>query len=149
MKVAICCDHNGLKMKNQIIEKFLEKNIKCDDYGCYNEERTDYPIFAFKVGEAINKKDCDYGIVICASGVGMSISVNKVSGVRCMIAKTKEEVELAKQHNDINVLAIAASETKLIDVLEMFETLITTPFLYDRYQTRVDMIEEYEKNKQL
>lgn len=145
MKIAICSDHRGYKLKKQLINFLIENDIQCDDFGSYNEERTDYPIFAFKVGEAVVNKEVNYGVVICASGAGMSISVNKVKGVRCVVGTSKEQVELAKNHNDINVLSIAADETKLDMAFVMIKALLSTPFLYDRYQNRIDMINEYEK----
>lgn len=147
MKIAICSDHRGYKFKCDLVKMLLEKEIECDDYGCFNEERCDYPPFAFKVGEAVKSKSCDYGIVICGSGDGVSIASNKVKGVRCVVARNKEQVKTAKEHLNINVLAFSAQERKVEEACEMIKIVASTPFLFGRYEERVKMIEDYEKTK--
>lgn len=147
MKIGLCCDHRGYKLKKQIIDRLVQMDIKCDDFGCFSEERCDYPIFAFKLGEAITRKECNYGVAICGSGNGMTISANKVKGIRCALVRTCDDVALVKEHNNVNVIAIGSGHTKVDEAIEMILTLINTPFLYDRYQTRIEMIEEYENKK--
>ncbi len=147
MKIAIGSDHRGYVLKCQLVKKLLENEYKCEDYGCFNDERCDYPIYAFKVGEAVSSKDCDYGIVICGSGDGISIACNKVKGVRCACLKDTSHVKRAREHVNLNVLALSAEETSVEEAYAMFETMIKTSFLYGRYEERIKMVEEYEKCK--
>ena len=147
MKIAICSDHRGYELKNELVKKLLENDIVCDDFGCFSKDRCDYPPFAFKVGEAVSKNEANYGVVICGSGDGVTVSVNKVKGVRCVCVKDKEHVIRAKEHINVNVLAFAAEETNVEQATEMVKTLISTAFLHGRYGERIKMIDEYEKNK--
>ena len=147
MKIAICSDHRGYKLKCDLVKKMQENNIPFEDYGCFSEERCDYPVFAIKVGESVSKKVCDLGVVICGSGDGVCISANKVKGIRCICAKDKVHVERARQHVNINVLALAAEETKVDEAYEMLQTFINTKFLEGRYEERTKLIDEYEKRK--
>lgn len=147
MKIAICSDHRGYDLKNELIEKLLDNDIVCDDYGCFSKERCDYPPFAFKVGEAVRDNKCNYGVVICGSGDGVTISANKVKGVRCVCVKDKEHVVRAKEHVNVNVIALSAEETNVKEALELVKTLISTAFLHGRYEERTKMIEDYEERQ--
>jgi len=146
MKMAICSDHRGYTLKCDLVKKLLENNIAFEDFGCFSEERCDYPEFAFKVGEAVKNNSCDLGVVICGSGDGVCISANKVKGIRCICAKTTGHVKRAREHVNINVLALAAEETNVEDAYKMVATFIETKFLEGRYEERLKLIEEYEKN---
>ena len=145
MKIAICSDHRGYELKTELVKKMLDKNIQCEDFGCFNTDRCDYPKFAFKVGEAVRDNKCDFGVVICGSGDGVSIAANKVKGIRCVCVKDISHVERARQHVNVNVLAFAAEETTASEAMAMVEKMISTDFLGDRYEERLEMIEEYEQ----
>ena len=144
MKLAICSDHRGYGLKSQLVKKMAENGMKFEDFGCFSDERCDYPVFAFKVGEAVKNKECELGVVICGSGDGVCISANKVKGIRCICAKDSRHVERARQHVNINVLALAAEETNVDQAFEMLQTFINTEFLGDRYQERIVLIDKYE-----
>lgn len=144
MKLAICSDHRGYGLKSQLVKKMAENGMKFEDFGCFSDERCDYPVFAFKVGEAVKNKECELGVVICGSGDGVCISANKVKGIRCICAKDSSHVERARQHVNINVLALAAEETNVDQAFEMLQTFINTEFLGDRYQERIVLIDKYE-----
>ena len=144
MKIAICSDHRGYGLKSQLVKKMAENGMKFEDFGCFSDERCDYPVFAFKVGEAVKNKECELGVVICGSGDGVCISANKVKGIRCICAKDSRHVERARQHVNINVLALAAEETNVDQAFEMLQTFINTEFLGDRYQERIVLIDKYE-----
>jgi ribose 5-phosphate isomerase B len=144
MKLAICSDHRGYGLKSQLVKKMAENGMKFEDFGCFSDERCDYPVFAFKVGEAVKNKECEMGVVICGSGDGVCISANKVKGIRCICAKDSSHVERARQHVNINVLALAAEETNVDQAFEMLQTFINTEFLGDRYQERIVLIDKYE-----
>lgn len=145
MKIAICSDHRGYNLKNKIIEKLLEKDYKCVDCGCFSDERCDYPVYAFKLGKEVSSKECEYGVAICGSGDGMVVATNKVKGVRSSCCKDSEHVVRAKAHDNINVLVLASEECDEFLATDMIETLINTEFLKGRYEERIKMIEEYEK----
>lgn len=147
MKIAVCSDHRGFNLKSELLKKFKENGISFDDYGCYSEERCDYPVFALKVGEAVKNKESDYGIVICGSGDGVCVSANKVKGIRCICAKDVSHVQRAREHININVLALAAEETNVNEAYEMALALVNTKFLEGRYEERLKILEEYENNK--
>jgi len=147
MKIAICSDHRGYKLKSSLVKKLKENDVSFEDYGCFSEERCDYPVYALKVGEAVKNKECDMGVVICGSGDGVCISANKVKGIRCICAKDTSHVKRAREHVNINVLALAAEETDVDVAYEMIQTFINTAFLEGRYEERLKLIEEYEKNK--
>ena len=113
------------------------------DYGSDNEESTDYPVYASKVGEAVANHDVDLGILVCGTGIGMSIACNKVKGVRCGKVTTIEEARLTKEHNHANVIALSENTEKAFDIVETF---ITAKNLEDeKYLRRVEMISNYER----
>lgn len=147
MKIAICSDHRGYGLKTALATKMIENNMQFEDYGCFSEERCDYPTYSFKVGEAVSSGDCEFGVVICGSGDGVSIAVNKVKGIRCVCTKDVQHVIRARQHVNLNVLAFAAEETTAEEAFEMLKVFISTDFLYGRYEERTKLIDEYEKRK--
>lgn len=139
MRVGIASDHRGFKLKKQILEK-------CDfiDFGCNSEESTDFPIYAIKIGEAIKNKEIDRGILICGSGIGMSIACNKVKGVRCAKIENKEEAKYTRNDNDANVISF--SENHDIDeAIDMINVFLATPFnTEEKYARRLKQILDYE-----
>lgn len=147
MKIAICSDHRGFHLKSELVKKMAEKELLFEDYGCFNEERCDYPAFALKVAEATRDNKCDFGVVICGSGDGVAITANKVKGIRCVCARNVLHVKRAREHVNINVLALAAEETNVKEAFEMIQMLISTEFLYGRYEDRIKEIEHYEKRR--
>lgn len=142
MLVGIASDHRGVQLKKVLVDHF--KDFK--DYGTMNEESTDYPIYAFKIGEEIRDKKIDFGILICGSGIGMSIACNKVKGVRCAKVDTMQEAEYTRNDNDANVIAISA-ELSNEDAIGIVETFLNTPFSnLEKHQRRIDLIAKYEEN---
>ena len=147
MKIAICSDHRGYKLKSELVKKMQDNAISFEDYGCFSEERCDYPVFALKVGESVKNKKCDLGVVICGSGDGVCISANKVKGIRCICAKESSHVKRAREHVNINVLALAAEETDVNEAFKMLQTFMTTKFLEGRYEERLNLLEKYENGE--
>lgn len=141
-KVAIGNDHGGVELKNYIIEKLSDKFefINC---GTDTLTSVDYPDYAFKVGEIVASGDADFGIVICKSGIGVSIAANKVRGVRCALVYTPNNASLAAMHNKANVIALGASQIDKETALEIINTFSSTSF-EERHQKRIDKITEYE-----
>ena len=144
MKIGIISDHRGYELKKQIIKKFKECEIV--DYGTDSTKSVDYPEYAFKLGKKIVKKEVDFGIAICGSGIGMSIALNKVKGVRCARVSSIKDVIITRRDNNSNAIAFSA-DIKFDRVLRMLEELINTPFsTEERHTRRINMIKEYEKN---
>ncbi len=140
MKIGIANDHKGFKLKQEITE-YLKKDHEIVDFGS-DEEKSDYPIYAFKLSEAVSKKDVELGIVICGTGIGVSIACNKVIGIRCAKVCSKDDAYFAKNHNDANIIAISS---ELNDFKSIIETFINTNFSNEeRHIKRIKMIDEYK-----
>ena len=144
--IALGSDHGGYKLKEEIKRYFDEVGIEYEDFGTHSEERTDYPLYAAKVAEAVQNKDCDNGIVICKTGFGVSIVANKYEGIRCAPCYDEESAKLAKEHLDINVLALPANTLSISKVVGIIRIWLGANFLEGRYRERLQMIEEIEKN---
>lgn len=139
MIVGIASDHRGYKLKKQILEKY-----PLLDFGTDSEESTDYPIYAFKIGEAIRDKKIDRGILICGSGIGIGIACNKVKGVRCARVTNKEEVIYTREDNDANAISFS-EDISLDEALEMIDIFLKTEFKNDeKYIRRLNQILDYE-----
>jgi len=143
--IALGADHGGYKLKEEIKKYLDEKEIKYKDVGTFNEERTDYPIYAEKVVEAIRSKECDVGILICKSGFGMAMVANKFKGIRCAPCYTEEGAKQAKEHHNVNILALPANEINISKAVIFIRTWLASEFLGGRYIDRLQMIEEIEK----
>ena len=143
--IAIGCDHGGYKLKEEIIKYLEEIGIEYKDYGTYSEERTDYPIYAKSVAEAIVSKECDKGILICKSGCGMLITANKFKGIRAGYVTNEDEAKFAKSDDNINIVAISGKNTKVEEAIRIIRMWLGTEFKGGRYQERLDMIERIEK----
>ena len=146
MKICIGSDHRGFALKNKLIEA-LNKNYDITDLGTYSDESTDYPKYGFLVGEAVANKEYDYGIVICGSGIGISIACNKVKGVRCAKVENAEEAYYTRNDNDSNVVAFS-EKLDFDEALRIVEKFLETPFSnFERHQKRIDMITKYENGE--
>ena len=143
--IAIGADHGGYKLKEEIKKYLDEIGIEFKDFGTNNEERTDYPIYAKLVAEAVSKKECEKGILLCKSGCGMTIVANKFKEVRAGLVKTEEEARFAKADDNINILVLAGRDTKTEDSIKILRMWLGTEFKNGRYQERIDMIEKIEK----
>lgn len=122
MKISIASDHAGFNLKKDIVNWLKENNYEIMDFGTYSEESVDYPDFAVPAAEAVSNKESNYGIVICGTGIGVSISANKVPGIRAANCCTAEMAKMARLHNDANVVAFGA---RLID-FELAKSIVTT-----------------------
>ena len=142
MKIGIASDHRGIKLKEKIIEN-LKKNYDVIDFGTNTMDSVDYPDYAFKVGRSISNNKIDLGILICGTGIGMSIACNKVKNVRCAKVDSEEDAKWSKNDNDANVIAIR-NTLDLEDALEIILTFINTPFSFEeRHIRRVNKINTY------
>lgn len=145
MKIGIATDHHGIKTKQKLINYLNKRGNEVVNYGPDSEESVDYPEFAFKIGNAIKNGEIELGILLCKTGIGMSIAANKVKGVRCAKVSNLKEAKLSRQHNDANVIAISAEQPlfKMKDIIDVF---VKTKFsLEERHQRRVDLINNFKK----
>lgn len=144
MKVVIANDHRGLKLKNYIIKNLTNNNYTVENLGTDKTDSVDYPNIAFSLGNEITKDKQSLGILICGTGIGMSIAANKVKGVRCAKVSTVNEARLAREHNNANVIAISAG-TSLFKTKKIINTFLETNFSNEqRHIKRVDLINKYE-----
>lgn len=145
MKIALACDHGGLNLKNAVIEYLKENGYDFVDYGTNSTDSCDYPDFALPAAEAVAEKKCDRGIIICSTGIGVSIVANKIPGVRCAHCHDSYCAEFTRRHNDANVLAMGEKVVGTGYALKIVETFLNTQFEGGRHQRRVDKITEIEK----
>lgn len=140
MKIAIGCDHGGYLLKQDILIWLEEHNIDFEDVGCYNTDSVDYPIYGEKVARLVSSGECDKGIVICTTGIGISIAANKVQGIRCAHCADSLEAEMTRRHNDANMLAIGAGFTGKNLAERMVEVFLSTDFEGGRHERRVNKL---------
>lgn len=140
MKIGIASDHRGVILKEKI-KNYLNEKYKIIDFGTNSIESVDYPEYAFKIGESIKDNKIDVGILICGTGIGMSIACNKVKKVRCAKVDNKEEAYLARSHNNANVIALSENVTNYKEIIDTF--LTTDSSKEEKHQRRVAMIDNY------
>lgn len=145
MKIALACDHGGLNLKKEVIKYLQENNFEYVDFGTNSLESCDYPDFALPAAEAVANCECDRGIIICSTGIGVSIVANKVPGVRCAHCHDTYCAEFTRRHNDANVLAIGEKVVGVGYALKIVEIFLKTEFEGGRHQRRVDKISAIEK----
>ena len=141
MKIAIASDHGGFALKEQVKSHLTERNLEVLDLGTHTEESVDYPAYGKACGEAVVSGQADLGIVVCGTGIGISIACNKVKGVRCGLCTSVEMAHLTKQHNDANVLALGGRTTAPELALAIVDEWLDTEFEGGRHQRRVDMLD--------
>ena len=143
-KVAIAADHRGVALKKELITELTKNGYDVQDLGPNSEESCDYPDYAAKVGLAVQQGKSDRGIVMCHSGIGMSIAANKIKGVRASLCQTVEAAELARKHNDANVLAMGSGYVTPELAKKIALAWLKTDFEGGRHERRVQKISEYE-----
>ena len=142
VRLALGADHGGYELKEAIRQWCLEKGYRVVDFGTSSEKSVDYPDYAHLVAEAVAKRDVDFGVLICRSGIGMSMAANKVSGVRAALIHTEEAARLSREHNDANVLCLASDGIEVSQVLAVLKRWLTTPFAGGgRHERRLSKIE--------
>jgi ribose 5-phosphate isomerase B len=144
MRIAIGSDHRGFDLKNAIIDFCGGQGVECHDCGCYSTDSVDYPDIAQAVGKMVGDGTCDFGILICGTGIGMSIAANKVKKVRAALCCDAFHAERARQHNDANILCLGAEKTDRDMARDIVNVFLTTPFEGGRHLTRVQKINSIE-----
>ena len=143
MRIAIGCDHRGLNLKQFIMKLITEVEHSYEDFGCYTTDSVDYPDIAKRVAEAVASGDFECGILICDTGIGMSIAANKVKGIRAALCCDVFSARRARQHNDANILCLRA-EQEQDKVREMINTFLTSEFEGGRHLRRLNKIKAME-----
>lgn len=142
--IAIGSDHGGYKLKEEIKKYFEEKEILYKDMGCISEERVDYPNIAKEVAKQVQSKECEKGILICRSGIGMSMVANKFKGIRCALCHNEFTAKFSRLHNDANVLAMGADDVTVNEAICMIRMWLATEFEGGRHEERLKIIKEIE-----
>ena len=147
MKVAIGCDHGGINLKPALLKHLQEKGVEFIDYGCYDNKSVDYVDYAIKVAKSVQSKECDLGILICGTGIGMSIVANKFKGIRCGHAHDTFSARMTRLHNDANVLAFGERVIGVGLMIDIVDAFLDTPFSNDeRHIRRIEEISQVEKD---
>ncbi len=145
MKIALACDHGGVDLKNLIVDYLTENGYEFEDFGCFSNESCDYPDFALLAAESVAQGNSDRGIVVCSTGIGVSIVANKVPGIRCAHCHDTYCAEYTRRHNDANMLALGAKVVGAGYALQIVKTFLNTEFEGGRHQRRIDKISAVEK----
>lgn len=140
--IAIGCDHGGFKLKQAVMKHLEERGLEYKDYGTYSDESCDYPVYGKAVANAVASGECDRGIIICGTGIGISIAANKIRGIRAALCGDCFSAEATRLHNDANILAMGARVVGEGLALKIVDTFLDTPFSGDeRHRRRISMLE--------
>ena len=142
--LALACDHGAFALKETVKKHLTEKGYAVKDFGTYSTDSCDYPDFAGPAAEAVASGECEKGIVLCTTGIGVSITANKVKGVRCALLSDLLSAKMTRQHNDTNMMAMGAGVVGEKLALEIVDTWLTTEFEGGRHQRRIDKMMAYE-----
>lgn len=142
--IAIACDHGALALKEAIKKHLTERGLEYRDFGTNTLDSCDYPDFAGRAAKAVGSGECERGIVVCTTGIGVSIVANKVKGVRCALLSDLMSAKMTRQHNDTNMMAMGAGVVGEMLALQIVDTWLDTPFEGGRHQRRVDKITALE-----
>lgn len=142
MRIALGSDHGGYDLKLKVIEHLKERGIECKDFGCYDKSSCDYPEFGRAAAEAVASGEFDRGIVVCTTGIGISMAANKISGVRCALCTDPYLAKMTRLHNDANMLALGGGVTGVNLALEIVDTFLDTEFSEgENHKRRIRKIE--------
>jgi ribose 5-phosphate isomerase B len=142
--IAIGCDHGGYELKQELMAYLNEKNLAFKDFGCDSLESCDYPIYGEAVARAVASGECERGILICGTGIGISLAANKVKGIRAALCGDCFSAEMTRQHNDANILSLGARVTGPGLALKIVDTFLNTEFEGGRHARRVELISKIE-----
>lgn len=147
MKLSIGSDHAGYDLKKQIFEYLQKEGHVVIDQGTYNKDSVDYPDFAKWVVKDVQDNEADYGILVCYTGIGMSMAANKARGIRAALVGKVEDAVLTREHNNANVLCLSAKNTSVEDAFEIVKAFLSTDFAGGRHERRVEKVMRFENEK--
>jgi len=142
--IALGSDHAGLELKAEIMKHLDELGLEYKDYGTYTSDSCDYPVYGEAVGRAVASGECERGILVCGTGIGISISANKVKGVRAAVCSDTFSAEMTRAHNDANIIAMGARVVGAGLALKIVDAFLNTPFEGGRHQRRIDLMMDIE-----
>ena len=145
MKIAIGCDHGGIVLKSAVLEVLNDKGIDSEDLGCFTNDSVDYPDYALKVAEEVSQGKADLGIILCGTGIGISIAANKVKGIRAAVAHDLFTAEMCKRHNNANILAMGGRVISPELAKDMVRIWLDSEFEGGRHLNRINKISEIEQ----
>lgn len=146
MKIAIGCDHGALDLKNTVVAHLEKKGYEVQDFGTYTLDSCDYPDYAAQAAKAVAAGTCDKGIVLCTTGIGVSIAANKIKGIRCALLSDVMSARMTREHNDTNVMALGAGVVGQMLALEIVDTWLGTEFSHnERHQRRINKVMALEQ----
>ncbi len=141
--IAIGSDHGGFELKQEVMKHLEERGLEYKDFGCYSEASCDYPVYGKAVAEAVASGECERGILICGTGIGISITANKVKGIRAAVCSDCFTAQATREHNDANILAMGGRVVGAGLALKIVDTFLDTPFSQgERHIRRISMIED-------
>ena len=149
MKIAIACDHAALELKAEIKAMLMSRGIVCEDFGTYTSDSCHYPVYGARAAQAVASGQCDLGIVICGTGIGMSMVANKVKGIRCALCSDTYSAKMTRMHNNSNMLALGARVIDVVLAKEIVNAWLDTAFEGGRHQMRIDMISALENGESI
>ena len=146
MKIAVACDHGALELKNKVAAHLADKGYEVMDFGTHTTDSCDYPDYAGAAAKAVAAGECEKGIVLCTTGIGVSITANKVRGIRCALLSDLMSARLTREHNDTNMMALGAGVVGQMLALEIVDTWLDTPFSEgERHARRIEKMMAYEE----
>ena len=145
MKIAVGCDHGGFLLKTEILAHLESKGIECKDFGTYSEESCDYSDISIKVAEAVVSKEYDFGILVCGTGIGISIAANKVPGIRAALCGDTFSAKATRNHNNANILALGQRVTGTGLALDIVDTFLENEYEGGRHENRICKISAIEE----
>ncbi|WP_298841931.1 ribose 5-phosphate isomerase B [Clostridium sp.] len=145
MRIALGSDHGGLSLKKEIIKHLKSENIEITDFGTHTEDSCDYPDYALKVSEEVVAGNFELGILVCGTGIGVSICANKVPGIRAALCGDTFSAHATREHNNANILTLGERTIGTGLAIDIVDTFINAKFLGERHQRRIDKITEIEK----
>ena len=146
MKISVGCDHGALELKNLVVKHLEQLGHEVTDFGTHTTDSCDYPEFAAAAAKAVADGTCEKGIVLCTTGIGVSITANKIPGIRCALLSDVMSARMTREHNDTNVMALGAGVVGQLLALEIVDTWISTEFSHnERHQRRIDKVMALEK----
>ena len=146
MKIAIGSDHGGFKLKEVIKEYLIKKGYEVSDLGCYSEESVDYPDYAERVAKAVANGEYDLGVLMCGTGIGISIAANKVKGIRAALCHDGLTARLAKQHNNANIICMGGRTTGIETAKDIIDNFLESEFEGGRHLRRINKIKDIENS---
>ena len=141
MNIAIGCDHAAFDEKNKLIAALEDKKLLVKDFGCFSKDSVDYPDYANSVAKEIQNNCYDFGILICGSGIGISIAANRHKGIRAALCTSEFHAEMSRKHNDANIIVFGARITPVTEMIKMVDKFLHTDFEGGRHQNRIEKIE--------